>query len=124
MTRSTCAGRPSAWRITYGSLPQVNLSLVRRSSTSKDSPTARASRSRWTVVQESRSCSVSETTSTVSAAPVPERSEEHTSELQSRGHLVCRLLLEKKKKNDIFRTLKKKIPNLKTMINYDHNENL
>src|SRR5437870_1764912 len=27
-----------------------------------------------------------------------DRSEEHTSELQSRGHLVCRLLLEKKKK--------------------------
>src|SRR5690625_6057349 len=30
-----------------------------------------------------------------------QRSEEHTSELQSRGHLVCRLLLEKKNKNDI-----------------------
>src|SRR5690554_7504278 len=29
------------------------------------------------------------------------RSEEHTSELQSRPHLVCRLLLEKKKKNMI-----------------------
>src|SRR5690554_6455085 len=29
----------------------------------------------------------------------PMRSEEHTSELQSRPHLVCRLLLEKKKKN-------------------------
>src|SRR5437870_5607077 len=30
--------------------------------------------------------------------PFPgKRSEEHTSELQSRGHLVCRLLLEKKK---------------------------
>src|SRR5690625_6135762 len=28
------------------------------------------------------------------------RSEEHTSELQSRGHLVCRLLLEKKNKID------------------------
>src|SRR5207253_6531301 len=28
------------------------------------------------------------------------RSEEHTSELQSRGHLVCRLLLEKKKSNN------------------------
>src|SRR5439155_22839006 len=28
---------------------------------------------------------------------VQNRSEEHTSELQSRGHLVCRLLLEKKK---------------------------
>src|SRR2546429_7043413 len=31
-----------------------------------------------------------------SAAPSPLRSEEHTSELQSRLHLVCRLLLEKK----------------------------
>src|SRR5207253_7712282 len=29
------------------------------------------------------------------------RSEEHTSELQSRGHLVCRLLLEKKKESTI-----------------------
>src|SRR2546422_8587766 len=37
-------------------------------------------------------------------APVGEdgvRSEEHTSELQSRLHLVCRLLLEKKKKTDM-----------------------
>src|SRR5690625_1004240 len=31
------------------------------------------------------------------ASAIDERSEEHTSELQSRGHLVCRLLLEKKK---------------------------
>src|SRR2546429_1536996 len=31
--------------------------------------------------------------------PTSERSEEHTSELQSRLHLVCRLLLEKKKKS-------------------------
>src|SRR5439155_22488693 len=31
-------------------------------------------------------------------SPPPARSEEHTSELQSRGHLVCRLLLEKKKR--------------------------
>src|SRR6266436_10449034 len=31
--------------------------------------------------------------------PAVRRSEEHTSELQSRLHLVCRLLLEKKKKN-------------------------
>src|SRR2546430_7242413 len=30
-----------------------------------------------------------------------ERSEEHTSELQSQSNLVCRLLLEKKKKNKI-----------------------
>src|SRR3712207_6927550 len=32
--------------------------------------------------------------------PGPERSEEHTSELQSRQYLVCRLLLEKKKYRD------------------------
>src|SRR2546422_6527061 len=33
------------------------------------------------------------------ALPETTRSEEHTSELQSRLHLVCRLLLEKKKKS-------------------------
>src|SRR2546429_5576098 len=36
---------------------------------------------------------------TAPAASDASRSEEHTSELQSRLHLVCRLLLEKKKKN-------------------------
>src|SRR5690625_6254799 len=34
------------------------------------------------------------------ASSTRKRSEEHTSELQSRGHLVCRLLLEKKKKRN------------------------
>src|SRR2546423_5826768 len=34
-------------------------------------------------------------------APQVARSEEHTSELQSLAYLVCRLLLEKKKKDDI-----------------------
>src|SRR5262245_65166979 len=47
------------------------------------------------------------------------RSEEHTSELQSLRHLVCRLLLEKKKK--------KRTPNSETMQNDQtdtHNENM
>src|SRR5690349_22798262 len=35
----------------------------------------------------------------VAGLPQPPRSEEHTSELQSRRDLVCRLLLEKKKKH-------------------------
>src|SRR3712207_7800333 len=35
---------------------------------------------------------------------VEQRSEEHTSELQSRQYLVCRLLLEKKKKKEQTRT--------------------
>src|SRR5262245_64269799 len=37
------------------------------------------------------------------AAEDPERSEEHTSELQSLRHLVCRLLLEKKNKKKIYK---------------------
>src|SRR5438132_9783582 len=36
-------------------------------------------------------------------ARAPERSEEHTSELQSHSDLVCRLLLEKKKKRERYR---------------------
>src|SRR5690625_5973149 len=40
----------------------------------------------------------SEALSTIGNIGMFARSEEHTSELQSRGHLVCRLLLEKKKK--------------------------
>src|SRR5438876_8302166 len=46
------------------------------------------------------------------AGPVPQvragRSEEHTSELQSPVHLVCRLLLEKKKKKKQHKTQPKK----------------
>src|SRR5439155_23387114 len=38
-----------------------------------------------------------------------DRSEEHTSELQSRGHLVCRLLLEKKKKKQKHKEINKLI---------------
>src|SRR2546422_8564854 len=54
-------------------------------------------------IAASASVSFSETTispkqSTRSETPRIRRSEEHTSELQSRLHLVCRLLLEKKKK--------------------------
>src|SRR2546429_3317662 len=43
-------------------------------------------------------------------APEPPRSEEHTSELQSRLHLVCRLLLEKKKQPDSGRTRGRRSP--------------
>src|SRR3712207_8225021 len=37
------------------------------------------------------------------------RSEEHTSELQSRQYLVCRLLLEKKKKTTVYHTITRHI---------------
>src|SRR2546422_8215553 len=44
-------------------------------------------------------CGRNSSSSPASVASRRSRSEEHTSELQSRLHLVCRLLLEKKKKN-------------------------
>src|SRR5690625_6894313 len=45
-----------------------------------------------------RICVVEEPKDVPAVERTRERSEEHTSELQSRGHLVCRLLLEKKNK--------------------------
>src|SRR2546425_4368788 len=42
-------------------------------------------------------------------SPLDQRSEEHTSELQSLAYLVCRLLLEKKKKNTTRRQLSQRI---------------
>src|SRR6267143_500168 len=48
------------------------------------------------------------TSRSAAAFPPSPRSEEHTSELQSQFHLVCRLLLEKKKQNHILSTLQKK----------------
>src|SRR5688572_32703571 len=51
-------------------------------------------------VRQPKSSAWSETRSTATSVPTPiRRSEEHTSELQSQSNLVCRLLLEKKKKN-------------------------
>src|SRR2546422_4804987 len=49
--------------------------------------------SRWSASASSRGG--------LAVATYSDRSEEHTSELQSRLHLVCRLLLEKKKKKKI-----------------------
>src|SRR2546430_10513501 len=46
-----------------------------------------------------------------------ERSEEHTSELQSQSNLVCRLLLEKKKKKTYNSAMKSRIKSTGTTIN-------
>src|SRR6266436_9825695 len=50
--------------------------------------------------------------------PSSRRSEEHTSELQSRLHLVCRLLLEKKKKQNIRHSFFKKKKKIKKPKSY------
>src|SRR2546429_9544884 len=65
-----------------------------RSRSASPAPAGSARRSSSSATASPRPLSVTTTT--------PARSEEHTSELQSRLHLVCRLLLEKKKnKNKI-----------------------
>src|SRR5256885_13186164 len=48
------------------------------------------------------------------------RSEEHTSELQSPCNLVCRLLLEKKKKNKNYIILDTQYPNANTAVTLAH----
>src|SRR6266581_8333792 len=78
-------------------MPSVSISffffflMIRRPPRSTLFPYTTLFRSWWTPKAES--C-----TSSGSNTACPPRSEEHTSELQSPVHLVCRLLLEKKKK--------------------------
>src|SRR5947208_10885576 len=87
-------------------LPKIwprSLRLTRRS-TSPLAPSATVLRPRsfhrWSPVRLNTSFMRVELDSfSPSRSEVAGRSEEHTSELQSPDHLVCRLLLEKKKKN-------------------------
>src|SRR5690625_6171197 len=90
--------------VTFGLLPYsasrllISLLIWRRAS-SRVSPLGKMESSKISV-SGSRSVSSSRifpTPFAVHPAASWRRSEEHTSELQSRGHLVCRLLLEKKK---------------------------
>src|SRR5690625_6369776 len=75
--------------------------------TSNDNPTPSSSTTETPGGSTSATSSIVATTTSSETTPeattIPEtgtvKSEEHTSELQSRGHLVCRLLLEKKKKD-------------------------
>src|SRR3712207_7630729 len=64
---------------------------------------SRGSSSAFTGARTCRGCGVSAErgASPTRAMAASTRSEEHTSELQSRQYLVCRLLLEKKKKNEV-----------------------
>src|SRR5690349_23070384 len=80
--------------------------LFRSSSTATSSPKTSCSPAgaRWSPISGSRESRPPP----ISKSPSPGRSEEHTSELQSRRDLVCRLLLEKKKKKNKIITLHKK----------------
>src|SRR5437870_12260790 len=65
-------------------------------STYPDSPCSASARKSFRPMNRRDHCTDVVYGSTTGPTVFP-RSEEHTSELQSRGHLVCRLLLEKKK---------------------------
>src|SRR5438034_8616892 len=78
---------------------------------------ARASARRMSPVEKTLSSMYSKATAVATARnkPItrcrPRRSEEHTSELQSHSDLVCRLLLEKKKKKKTHITISRTITN-------------
>src|SRR2546429_3897955 len=83
--------------------------MIRRPPRSTLFPYTTLFRSRLTAFSLRRSSIVASRDRPSSRRP---RSEEHTSELQSRLHLVCRLLLEKKKKKKIHPTCHKNTPML------------
>src|SRR5206468_12818457 len=91
---STLFPYTTLFRSTGSSTSTISCTGARRAR--RRSPTGIASRGR--VIPRSPSPSFKRSPSPSSRADSVERSEEHTSELQSRSDLVCRLLLEKKKK--------------------------
>src|SRR2546427_7062452 len=81
-----------------------DLSPCRSSRTTPASPPSSGSPE----LTRSRACGARRCSGSASPATrAPSRSEEHTSELQSQSNLVCRLLLEKKKKKNIHITHKR-----------------
>src|SRR2546427_6426010 len=87
----------SGWSRTSGHLPRMRGSSLRWRCSTPNYPYGSASALR---LNRPRSAAVRRLTHTGSWAwniATGERSEEHTSELQSQSNLVCRLLLEKKK---------------------------
>src|SRR5205809_5993586 len=95
----------------YFATPRLSFLIVRRPPSSTLFPYTTLFRSSCpsgfpSIVSAASSASTAPSTMTPLASPCgPARSEEHTSELQSRLHLVCRLLLEKNNiiMQDIFR---------------------
>src|SRR2546427_474587 len=105
-------GAPAVGSVSLLSIPYVELvmtvpfasglTVCTTSCTLPDVPAFRAPMFQVTIPAASVPPPVAETNEvfpgTVSVMTTPVRSEEHTSELQSQSNLVCRLLLEKKKK--------------------------
>src|SRR5205809_5503346 len=101
-----CSVNKSIWRCGDATVTQCMLSADVPVSGCVESPML--TMYTWTLCTESNGNGAS-VRRTLAVAPtdwgLPSRSEEHTSELQSRLHLVCRLLLEKKKTNTDVKTI-------------------
>src|SRR5437870_5957998 len=97
--------RPSGtWTIPRSTL-RCAATHVRSSSPKRTRPRRGATRPETTRRVVDLPAALAPTSATISPGPTSSetaRSEEHTSELQSRGHLVCRLLLEKKKRSPCY----------------------
>src|SRR3712207_7826768 len=92
---------PRSTLFPYTTLFRSKTSLIARCSAYPRGPSCAA---RWPLFRRPSPCSpeIDPPRRRASAKSSSEaRSEEHTSELQSRQYLVCRLLLEKKKKNKL-----------------------
>src|SRR3712207_7732496 len=75
----------------------ISIGMPSRSISSPQARSAADAASNSPPVVAARACTSATAMALDEPSPVPGRSEEHTSELQSRQYLVCRLLLEKKK---------------------------
>src|SRR5256886_9292233 len=81
--------------------------MIRRPPRSTLFPYTTLFRSHWSRVDDVLKQAGDVSGKVIVSCSLPMRSEEHTSELQSQSNLVCRLLLEKKKKN---RTYENNVP--------------
>src|SRR3989440_507058 len=82
----------------YSYDPQLNLFYYSSGNPGTWNPDQRPGDNKWSMTVFARNPDNGEAKWLYQMTPHDERSEEHTSELQSRSDLVCRLLLEKKKK--------------------------
>src|SRR5947208_10908780 len=76
----------------------------------------------FTITAGARSHAPRHSTSTRVKVPLASRSEEHTSELQSPDHLVCRLLLEKKKKKELTNKIHDQNTKIHAKFQYNNND--
>src|SRR2546427_2923148 len=83
----------------------------------RSAPTEPARQRRFAPSQASCTRRPAPSVLTAATSPTPGRSEEHTSELQSQSNLVCRLLLEKKKKQNVMACHVDRHTNLDTLNN-------